>query len=134
MVAFCDYCRGIPINLFSFRRDTQCTHDHQPTIHDLKTSAAAGCPGCCLFLHAIESSSSEHAGKYALKRSWKGDERVRLSSSKFGYQIVNLDYTEAGRFRSFAVPSEWRMCSSRLLSFWDQLTRLYRKRTASCCG
>src|SRR5690349_5125077 len=60
-MSLCQYCNSIPAKLFSFRRDTQGSHDHQPNLSALKKSAAGGCRGCGLFLHAVESSTSDHA-------------------------------------------------------------------------
>ncbi|KAK0712918.1 heterokaryon incompatibility protein-domain-containing protein [Lasiosphaeria miniovina] len=106
-MGFCEYCAKIPSKLFSFRRDEQCTYDHQPSLSALQDSATAGCNGCRLVLHAIASSGSEHAGKYVLARTWSPDEQVRLSSTKFGWQVVRVGWKEAGHFRTFAVPAEW---------------------------
>ncbi|KAH0600147.1 hypothetical protein MHUMG1_01143 [Metarhizium humberi] len=106
-MSLCEYCGKIPARLFSFRRNEQSDYDHQPTISALKASAGGGCQGCRLLLHAIESSESEHAGKYALPRTWNPDDRVRLSSTKFGWQIVRVGWTDAGHFRGFAVPLDW---------------------------
>lgn len=108
-MSLCEYCGKIPAKLFSFRRNEQSDYDHQPTISALKASAGGGCQGCRLLLHAIESSESEHAGKYALPRTWNPDDRVRLSSTKFGWQIVRVGWTDAGHFRGFAVPLDWSM-------------------------
>ncbi|KAI5456044.1 heterokaryon incompatibility protein-domain-containing protein [Mariannaea sp. PMI_226] len=108
-MALCEYCRNIPAKLFSFRRNDQCDYDHHPSLNALKGSAtAAGCQGCRLFLHAIESSTAQHAGKYALAKTWSVDEPVRLSSTKFGWQMVRVGWKEAGHFRTFDVPSDWR--------------------------
>ncbi|KAH6886852.1 heterokaryon incompatibility protein-domain-containing protein [Thelonectria olida] len=107
-MGLCQYCSNIPAKLFSFRRNDQCDYDHQPNLPALQASATTGCQGCCLFLHAIESSASEHAGKYALGRTWSMEERVHLSSTKFGWQVVRVGWKEAGHFRTYAIPSEWR--------------------------
>lgn len=108
-MSLCQYCNNIPAKLFSFRRDDQCSHDHQPNLSTLKESAAGGCQGCSLFLHAVESSTSEHAQGYALDRNWNENEQMRLSSTKFGWQEINFAWRKAGVFRTFAVPSEWGM-------------------------
>lgn len=106
-MTYCDYCTNIPAKLFSFHRNDQCDYDHQTDLNALRKSAAKGCQGCRLFNHAIESSGSQHAGKYAFKGTWDPSERVRLSSTKFGWQIVRVGYKEAGHFRTFPVPTEW---------------------------
>jgi hypothetical protein len=106
-MALCQHCSGIPLKLFSSRRADQCSYDHQPSLNALQNSAKAGCSGCCLFLHAIESSVSKYAGKYALKKTWSIDGAVQLSSSKFGWQVVRVGGAEAGQFRTRSVPLEW---------------------------
>ena len=115
IMTLCQFCSNIPAKLFSFRREDQCSHEHQPTLTALQHSATQGCRGCQLFLHAVESSASEHAGRYKLsRRTWSAGEQVRLSSSKFGWQEVRINWTEAGKFRGFAVPDEWSMSTSSL--------------------
>ncbi|KHO01395.1 Heterokaryon incompatibility [Metarhizium album ARSEF 1941] len=107
-MGLCEYCTKLPAKLFSSRRNEQSDYDHQPTLSALGTSATGGCRGCHLILHAVESSQSEHAAQYALPRTWKPDDRVRLSSTKFGWQVVRVGWTEAGHFRGFAIPSDWK--------------------------
>lgn len=114
IMTLCKYCSNIPAKLFSFRRDDQCSYDHHPSLDALQGSAKQGCRGCQLFLHAVESSASDHAGRYKLSgefRKWTNDEPVRLCSSKFGWQEVRINWTKSGLFRTFAVPSEWSMHS-----------------------
>ncbi|TWU73002.1 hypothetical protein ED733_004750 [Metarhizium rileyi] len=103
----CEYCDRIPARLFSVRRDEQSDYDHQPTVEALQASATGGCQGCRLIRHAIENSTSEHAGEYALPGTWKPRDRVRLSSTKFGWQVVRIGWTEAGHFRGFVIPPDW---------------------------
>lgn len=116
-MTLCEYCSNIPAKLFSFRRNEQSDYDHQPSTTALQNSSKAGCQGCSLVHHAIESSGSEHASKYALPRTWNPDDRVRLSSTKFGWQVVRIGWTEAGHFRGFEVPAEWGMKISTTLSY-----------------
>ncbi|KAK2600136.1 hypothetical protein QQS21_005151 [Conoideocrella luteorostrata] len=107
-MTLCQYCTSLPGKLFSTRRQDQSDHGHQPNLAALQASAKY-CPGCRLILHAIEASTSEHARNYALKPSWKPEERIHLSSTKFGWQVVRVGWTEAGHFRGGLVPSddEW---------------------------
>lgn len=110
IMALCEYCKNIPAKLFSYRRDDQCDYDHHLNLDDLQKSAAAGCQGCSLFRHCIESGIAEHAGKYAIERTWDPNERIHLSSTKFGWQVVRVGWREAGHFRTGFVPLEWSMC------------------------
>ncbi|PHH59907.1 hypothetical protein CDD81_2395 [Ophiocordyceps australis] len=103
----CSYCSRIPAKLFSFRRSDQSDYDHQPTLAALQQSASAGCQGCRLFMRAIETSTERYAGKYALARPWEQSDAVRLSSTKFGWQVVRVGWKEAGHFRAMAIPKEW---------------------------
>ncbi|PHH70198.1 hypothetical protein CDD82_7283 [Ophiocordyceps australis] len=106
----CSYCSRIPAKLFSTRRNHQCDYNHQPTLTALQQSASAGCQGCRLFARAIETSTERYAGKYALARSWEDGDGVRLSSTKFGWQVVRVGWKEAGHFRARAIPKEWSEC------------------------
>ncbi|KAK3986006.1 pantothenate transporter [Cladorrhinum sp. PSN332] len=111
-MSFCEYCGTISAKLFSSFKQDQGYYDHQPTFTALRESAIReGCPGCRLFLYAVEGRLGlENPGRHRDKvdRKWNEDDRVRLGSTKFGYQDVRIGLKIAGRFRGKPVIPEWK--------------------------
>jgi hypothetical protein len=110
IMSICSYCQRIPAKLFSYARDTQCTIDHQPSYLALEESSASGCPLCKLFIHAIKVYYREPL-IYASPKKWEDSEPVRISSTKFGKQLVRVGWAEAGLFRGIEIPSDWSSLS-----------------------
>jgi hypothetical protein len=91
-MAICSYCERLPAKLFSSNRMSQCTLEHYESVKALQRSANDGCYLCRLFLEAVKA----YRGDYAQKTDWTEGDMVRISSSKFGKQIVRFgNYQEA---------------------------------------
>jgi hypothetical protein len=101
----CSFCSSIPLDLFSFQSDKQCTVAHHPSVPVLQASALAGCQFCNLCLHAIQQQIKD--GEYDDKTG-----AVTLASTKFDGQRVQIDYRHMGNLRGRILPSEW--CRPRL--------------------
>ncbi len=105
-MGLCSFCSSIPLKLFSWDRDKQCTVDHHLSFTDLQASGTAGCELCKLLVHAIQKQTED--GEYA--RSWgpcSETGSVTLSSTRFDEQHVQINYKQAGRLRGQLVPPEW---------------------------
>jgi hypothetical protein len=103
-MAFCEYCERLPAKLFSSNRMSQCTLEHHKSVAALRVSASDGCSLCRLFIEAAKA----YKGEYAQEVAWAEEDIVRISSSKFGKQIVRFgNYQEAGLFRGYEMPKEW---------------------------
>ena len=105
-MGLCTFCSSFPLKLFSTRRDKQCTLDHHPSFPALQASGTAGCDLCKLFVHAVEKQTEDGEqdrvfGRYSETGS------VTVRSTKFDEQHVQIDHTQAGRFRGKIMPPDW---------------------------
>jgi hypothetical protein len=49
-----------------------------------------------------------YKGDYAHKMEWREEEAVRISSTKFGKQILRIGACpESGQFRGYELPKDW---------------------------
>ncbi|KAF5374186.1 hypothetical protein D9758_004599 [Tetrapyrgos nigripes] len=97
--ALCSRCRRLTPQLVSEVKHEQCSFQHHSTYDALEESARNGCELCSMFVFAI----SRRPERYV----WKRSDSVTISSTKFGYQTVDLAHLPAGRIRGKLMPAGW---------------------------